>query len=204
MSRGGAVLAVVGPDGTGKSTLCALLIERSLIGAPVMHVHHRFRLLPGGRAVPTTEPHADPPYGRLACELKAVYLFVDYLLGWLLRARPFLRRGGWILMERAWWDLVVDPARYRMRPNTVLVPILGRLLPAPDAHLVLDCPPEAVLARKGELPAAELTRQTEAWRRFVARNPKAISIDASLPVEAVLERAVAEVDRIRADRGARA
>jgi thymidylate kinase len=195
VTKPGSVIVVVGPDGTGKSTLCAMLIDRLFTETPVMRVHHRFGVLRQRNASPTTEPHADPPYGRLLCEMKAVYLFVDYLLGWSLRALPFLRRGGWVVLERGWWDLAVDPARYRLRRETTLVRVLGRLLPAPDLLILLDCPPEILLARKAELPVAEVVRQSEAWRQFVAGNARAVRVDASLPPAAVLGRVVTEVGK---------
>ena len=81
--------------------------------------------------VPVTEPHRDPPYHPLASLAKTAYLLVDVWLGWRLRIRPFVRRGGWVIIERGWWDIAVDPLRYRMRQHGRLLWWLGRLLPAP-------------------------------------------------------------------------
>ena len=164
--RRGGVLTVVGPDGTGKSTLCDALIAGVLADGPVLRVHHRFGVLPtrGGDTSDVSEPHGEQPYGTVVSTLKVLALFVDYWLGWILRVRPFVRDGGWVVLERGWWDLVVDPRRYRLRPGGRLVRALGRLLPAADLILVLEAPAATLLARKAELPEAELVKQMRAWQ----------------------------------------
>ena len=96
----GRVLTVAGPDGTGKSTLCDALIGGVLHDREVLRVHHRFGVLParGGEHAAVTEPHREEPDPAPLAALKALALFADFWLGWLLRARPFVRRGGWVLL----------------------------------------------------------------------------------------------------------
>jgi hypothetical protein len=189
------VLAVAGPDGTGKSSVCAALVDGVLAGRPVLRVHHRFGVLPvrGGEHAVVTEPHRDPPYRAPFAALKAVVLFVDYALGWLLRVRPFTRRGGWVLLERGWWDLAVDPARYRLPPGGPLVRPLGRLLPQADLLLVLEGPAAVLSARKQELGAAEIERQVRAWHDVVPRRVHRVYLDTSAPLDDVVKRAEAEL-----------
>jgi len=189
------VLTVAGPDGTGKSTLCDALIHGLLRDRRVLRVHHRFGVLParGGDQAAVTEPHRDEPYPAPLAAIKALALFADFWLGWLLRARPFVRRGGWVLLERGWWDLAVDPRRYRLRPGGRLVRVLGRLLPQSDVLLVLEGPPAALRARKQELPEAELERQVRAWHDVVPAGVRRVHLDTSASLDEVLRRAEAEV-----------
>ena len=191
----GRVLTVAGPDGTGKSTLCDALIHGLLRDRRVLRVHHRFGVLParGGDQAAVTEPHRDEPYPAPLAAIKALALFADFWLGWLLRARPFVRRGGWVLLERGWWDLAVDPRRYRLRPGGRLVRVLGRLLPQSDVLLVLEGPPAALRARKQELPEAELERQVRAWHDVVPAGVRRVHLDTSASLDEVLRRAEAEV-----------
>jgi thymidylate kinase len=197
LRRGGAgrVLTVAGPDGTGKSTLCEALIEGVLRDRAVLRVHHRFGVLParGGERATVTEPHRDEPYPAPLAALKALALFADFWLGWLLRARPFVRRGGWVLLERGWWDLAVDPQRYRLRPGGRLVRALGRLLPQADVLLVLEGPPAMLWARKQELPEAELERQVRAWHDVVPARVRRVHLDTSAPLDEVVRRAEVEL-----------
>jgi thymidylate kinase len=194
----GRVLSVAGPDGTGKTSVCDALTREVLAGHRVLRVHHRFGVLPARTNPdgPVTEPHRNPPYSRLASEAKALWLFVDFWLGWLFRARPFVRRGGWVLFERGWWDQVVDPRRYRLHPRTRLVRALGHLLPQPDLLVVLEGPPHVLLARKPELPEAELARQMRAWHEVVPARAARVFVDTSPPLADVVERATHEVRAI--------
>jgi hypothetical protein len=120
---------------------------------------------------------------------KVAYLFLDELIGWALKVAPFVRNGGWVVVERGWWDLAVDPRRYRLGAGDGLAAQLGRLLPRPDATIVLTAPAAVIHSRKAELPIEELDRQLVRWRDVAARLPGAEVVDASLPMHSVLEAA---------------
>ncbi len=185
---GGCYVVVAGPDGTGKSTVVDHL--RAGLASPVLHLHHRPRVLGGltTHAGPVTEPHKYPPYPRPISLAKVLYLFADNLLGWILRIRPVLRRGGTVIMERGWWDLAVDPARYRLRPHPRLVATLGRLLPSPSATVLLLADTDVLTARTDELDPAELARQVAAWRALPTARLRSREIDVSAPLPVVLDR----------------
>lgn len=202
--RRGGVLTIAGPDGTGKSTLCSALAAPGLIGGPVRQMHHRFAVLPGraNPGVDVTRPHAQHPYPAPLSWLKAFYVFADYLLGWQLHVRPFVAEGGWVLLERGWWDLAVDQRRYRLQRAGGLLKVLGRLLPRPDLLVVLVAPVGVLTSRKAELPAVELERQLAAWRTVVPRRVRRRYIDAGAPASAVMREVLAEMHGLIAGEGA--
>lgn len=192
---GGWMLVVAGPDGTGKSTVAdALLADAS---GPVRRMHHRPSALPHRTTSdgPVPEPHRDPPYGRGLSIAKLLYVWADFLIGWWLHVRPVLRAGGTVLLERGWWDLQVDQRRYRLDAPPWLIRALGRLLPGPDVTIILGGDAEVFYARKAELPLAELRRQLSEWREIAARDERAVLIDATAPLEEVLEAAHAAMAR---------
>jgi hypothetical protein len=76
-------------------------------------------------------------------------------------------RSGLVVVERGWWDILVDPKRYRLTPTVRLVRLLGRLLPAPDLVLLLDAPAAEIHRRKRELSEREIAAQLAAWRAAV-------------------------------------
>jgi len=195
-SRGG-VLVVAGPDGTGKSALAEALADRVLAGRPVRRFASRFGALPArpNARVATTTPHAKSAYPAWLSAVKVGYLFADYVVGWFVVARPFMRRGGWVIMERGWWDLAIDPRRYRLGPSTALARRLGRLLPDPTLTLILDAPADVVGARKAELPPAEIERQLAAWRAIGDRSRHAVLLDASKPLDEVEAQAASAIRR---------
>jgi hypothetical protein len=195
--RRGLVVTVAGPDGAGKTTFCDGLLAGVLRGVDVRRIHHRFGLLPvrGGTTSDPTQPHAQAPYPRGLSELKLLYLFGDSLAGWLLSARPFVRTGGCLIIERGWWDLAVDPARYRLRPQPRLVRALGRCLPRSDLLIVLEGSAELLASRKDEVAVPELARQVRAWREVVPARQRRVYLDVSLPLDDVLSLAAAELAR---------
>lgn len=197
----GGVLVVAGPDGVGKTTLCHGLKQVLPRGSPVLRIHHRngIQILPGRRMRgPSTEPHRHAPYPPMLSLAKALFLFADLWLGWRLKLWPFVRRGGWAIVERNWWDVIVDPRRYRLRPIPRLGPFLAGLLPPPhpDLVLVLEGPPDLIRNRKAQLPEAELVRQMKAWRSLLLPSDRCVYLDISNSPDEVLRRATAEVHRV--------
>lgn len=196
----GFVLSVAGPDGVGKSTLIDALVEGELKNHRIMRIRNvgilPRRTIPGA---PVTEPHKDPVYSMALSFAKLAYVFIDYLGGWFLRLRPFVRGGGWVVLERGWWDMAVDPTRYRLKVPDRLMFGLGRLLPKPDVLFVLEAPADVVLERKQELSLPELRRQMNVWRELLPSAQKRVLIDASLPASEVLAAAQRSITRVRLD-----
>lgn len=195
----GRVIAVLGPDGSGKSTFADALVAGPLGHEPVMRLHHR----PGAfvakspSATPVTEPHAGDPYPRVLAAAKLAFLFLDFRLGWWTRIRPFVQRGGWVVWERPWWDISIDPTRYRLQGWSGAARALGAGLPVPDLVIVLEAPVDVLLARKREVSEAELMRQTEELRHVVPAKVRTVFLDSREPIPALLEQAADELERLR-------
>jgi thymidylate kinase len=195
----GAYVVVAGPDGTGKSTVVEELLAQVLRG-PVLQLHHRPHLLRprSPSAGPVTEPHQHRPYPLPLSVGKLLLLYADYLLGWYARLRPWLRDGGDVVLERGWWDLAVDPARYRLHPLPGAVRLLGRLLPRPTVTVVLGGEATAIAARKRELSVEETKRQLDAWRALPPRLLRSQVIDTTVPLDEThdaVQRAVRDAQR---------
>lgn len=158
---------VVGPDGAGKSTVVDAIVARAqAAGVRVSRAHYRPGLIAGrGEVGPVTAPHSAPARSILASLAKLAVVFCDHLVGGNTRWRG-QRRTGLLLLERGWFDLAVDPCRYRVPVVLVgLVGVLGRLLPRPDLVLLLTGDAVALHGRKPEIGVAEVARQIQRWRR---------------------------------------
>lgn len=188
---------IVGPDGTGKTTLCTALVQRLASSVPVRELANRrgaepLSLLPGRAPRGNTAvPHRHQPRSMPLSIAKLFYSYVDMTLAWSAKVRPFVRRGGWVVIERGGWDMVVDPLRYRLRVPQWLGRICARIMPRPSIVLVLEASPEVITARKAQLPPAELVRQMHAWREILPASQQRMYLDTSAPVEALL-RAISE------------
>ena len=187
----GLFVAILGPDGAGKSTLIGHL-ERDLAG--VFRRTARFHLMPGlfrkkSGGGPVTDPQGKPPRSWLTSLLKLIYYGFDYNLGYCFKIRPALVRSTLVLFDRYYDDLLVDPRRYRYGGPMWAAKLLRRFIPRPDLWLILDVPEEGILQRKQEVPVEEIRRQLEVYRRLAAELPNAFLIDGSLPPEEVARKA---------------
>jgi len=180
-------VVVAGPDGSGKSTLadeiphiCEGFFRRTL------RLHWRPGLLPRVGLFLSrddgdiTHPHDRAPHGRMMSSALLLYYWLDFALGGVLRVQRFKMRTGLVIVERGWWDILVDPLRYRLAPSRVLVRLLGRLTPQPDLILLLDAPAAEIRQRKNELTAQEIARQLVAWRSAVPAHTRASVISGDV------------------------
>lgn len=183
----GRVILIVGPDGAGKSTLAVRLQDRLVSKRQVIRFHHRPGVLPrlGGTQF-VSKPQFQSPYSRTLSVVKLAYIYLDMVLGWFLQVRPVVRRGGVVIVERGWWDLAVDPIRYRIQPFPRLITLLGRLLPGPNLIVILEDSEELLYSRKPELRRSELRRQMEMWRTIKAPGRKLI-LSGSRPVAQLVD-----------------
>jgi len=195
----GGVVVIAGPDGSGKSTLAFALPSAAFGAAPVLHVHHRFRVLPQrlNSTVDITRPHDQRPYPAWLSWAKSIYLFVDYQLGWQVRVRKFVKSGGWVILERGWWDIAIDQRRYRIRSSGWLLRAMGRLLPRPDLVIILTAPVQTLRSRKTELSSREFERQLQGWSTVLPRNVSRAFVDVTQSPADVVAAAVDNLRRVR-------
>jgi len=186
---GGLSVVVLGPDGAGKSSLIDELEREGSL--PFDLVQTRGFASPIHRLVDkkpkkTDTPHAFPPRGPILSLAKVAY--------WSLHAlwsRSSLRRAkaanGLILYDRHFFDILVDPVRYRYAGPRWLLHAVKTLTPDPDVILLLDAPAEVLHKRKPELEMQERYRQRNAYLELVETLPQSVVLDATMRADAVLE-----------------
>ncbi len=177
----GLFIAVLGPDGVGKSTLIQSM-EVQLSGA--FRRTANFHLRPGvigknDQGNPVTDPHGKPPRSFFVSVLKIAYYFTDYALGYLLKLYPKIVRSTLVIFDRYYDDMLVDPARYRYGGPSWLVKFMRYFIPRPDLFLILDASEDELLKRKQEVGKDELIRQRKAYRDLAAGLPNAFILDSS-------------------------
>lgn len=183
----GALIAVLGADGSGKTTVIDALRED---WAPAFrrtrYVHLRPRLWQrSASSGPVTEPYSRPPRHWPASAAKAVLFALDYAAGYALRVRPWLARSTLVVFDRYYQDLFLDPPRYRLGGAAKLARWLTWLVPSPQHWLVLVAPAQIVQQRKAEVSPIESVRQTESYRTFARVTDRAALVDASRPLAEV-------------------
>lgn len=185
--RSGLFVAVLGPDGAGKSTLIQHL-QNQLQGAfrRTALYHFRPRLLEAkDDSRPVSKPHDKPPRPLPVILLKLAYYWFDYTFGYLLKVRPKVARSTLVLFDRYYHDLLVDPRRYRHRGAGAVTRLVGDFVPKPDLFIILNVRGEVSYVRKPEVPPEETNRLRECYQALTLRLSGAIPLDANLPSDQV-------------------
>ncbi len=199
--RPGAVIAVLGTDGSGKSTLINAIQRplRDALRSEVRREHLRPNVLPSiarllGRPVengPATNPHGSRPSGPLGSLMRLAYYTLDYVFGYWLKVYPALVRWPCLyVFDRYFYDYGLDPRRARIALRQWVPRLFSLVVPRPDLVVCLGGEPEVIHRRKPELPLAEVERQVARLRRFHERARRAVWIDATQPIDAMADQAL--------------
>ncbi|SDY92732.1 Thymidylate kinase [Micromonospora pattaloongensis] len=187
-SRRGASVALIGPDGAGKSTLAAGLESASYF--PVRRVYM-------GLWSSTGAPRSAA--GQALRVLARPFVVWRRYLG-ALRHRAL---GRTVVFDRYVYDALLPPRgslRWLKRPYFLL---LSRLCPAPDVVLLLDVPGAVMHRRSGEYDPAHLEAERAHFRLLQRRVPHLERLDAHRPREVVLADALTRIWRHYVERAAR-
>jgi thymidylate kinase len=191
----GKVIAILGVDGAGKSTAidAILPVLNAATHKAVFLQHLRPKLLPPlarfkinnqEPAGVVTDPHGSEPSGILASWVRLAYLTIDYVLGYWLWTRPRIaRQPAIVLFDRYFFDMALDPRRFRIGLPEPLIRRSWSLIPMPDLIVCLHGSPETIAARKGELPLAETQRQVDALVKFSRTQPRAVLVSTEGTVQ---------------------
>ena len=190
----GLFVAVLGPDGSGKTTVVETL-RRDLAPAFRRTCSFHFRPRVGGQrkpGPPVVDPHGRPSRSVPASVVKAAYYALDFVVGYAAHIRPRLVRSTLVVFDRYAHDLDADPERLRYRGPRMLAKAVGRIAPVPDVVILLDTPPAVLRSRKPELTSEDAARVAATYREIVVHLPNGAIVDAGRPLRDV----VAEVERI--------
>ena len=187
-------ISFLGCDGSGKSAVLEQVADRlEAEGSKVVRGHWRpkaFSAESGESALASADdPHGQIPRGVVSSMVKLAWLWLNWWLGWWKDLRK-ARHDGFVLFDRFHGDLLVDPRRYRYGAPLWIARLASRWMPQPDIVIYLDAPPEVLLSRKQEVPREALERSRAAYLELAASHPRFRIVDASKPLEQVIEEAV--------------
>ena len=151
-------IALVGPDGVGKSTAIGILQQWFHEELPQVSFEVRQwrpSLLPdlgvfiGKPSTPVkkTPPRRKPGHFHL---VRLFYYFLDFLIGAWWKDRVRAPAASLIVYDRCALDMYVDPVRFALR-SRFGTRLLWKLTPRPDLVVLVYDDPERIWQRKREL-----------------------------------------------------
>jgi len=166
----GLFVVVLGPDGSGKSTVSGLVLrnlERAFRRA------WRFHWRPGlfrklGRtanrhATGTDTPAETSKYHGFVSLARFIYYWLDFVIGYWVVIYPVMARTGLVIGERYFPDVLVAPERYGFAVPRWLMRSVAWFVPRPDLIVLLKDDPDVIHARKPELSPARIGELMDAY-----------------------------------------
>lgn len=199
--RAGAFIGLVGPDGSGKTTVAAE-IERqcNASGREFAYVHWRPSLRhPFRRPSPSATPLPKNPalehvtaIDRMASLVRLLRSALTFNVSYVTQLRPRLRSGAVIVVDRWIYNYISQPdsVRYYGSPRFATF-VCARLVAHPSPVFVLEAPTSVILARSDELNDDAVQAE---YQRFRDRLPLADLrwIDATSDPAEIAEHILAE------------
>ena len=163
-------VAFLGPDGAGKSTILENTITESAGGfGKIKYIHLKFSIARDLRQKPqikVVKPHSNPPYGYTKSCIKYCYLIAQYLLGLIYLNLRYCKKDL-IVFDRYYYDVLVDPKRFRLQEIKFLAILLKIIIPQPNVVLLITClDPDLIYNRKQDLTLSEINRQLISYAKF--------------------------------------
>ena len=203
ISPPGICIAILGPDGSGKSTVIQAVQQRiEYFFGEVESRHWRPQLLGDvgvmlGRreksAAPVSDPHGRAPHSSAISAIRFFYYWLDYWLGWPARVWKFRAKNHFVIFDRFAQDMWCDSRRYRLRLPRGLMKFFCRLVPQPDLTFVLLAGAEIIHARKGEVPLEAVREALQNYSEASKQNSRTVAVDCSRTVNQVADEIAAAV-----------
>jgi thymidylate kinase len=197
----GVVVATAGPDGVGKSTLLhsiGMVLGEAFHPVKDQYMGWREFILPTKRLLllvltfvksrsrseqtATATASSDPvSLMAVASDLSILHYFLDLWARYILKIRPVKARGGLVLCDRYFYDILVRNAW--ICKNRWSRWLLTRLMPKPTMAILFEGNASIIADRKRELSAAQVKQQIEDFSIVATSNHHVLKLDALSPLE---------------------
>lgn len=221
-----ATVALIGPDGAGKTTLTRMVAASGVY--PFRYMYMGVDAAASNVALPTTRlaawlkrrvpqrdagpqtsgPDTRPPvaWRRYVRAARATLRLANrigeecyrQLISWMLEIRGYV-----VLYDRHFiFDFAeeIQAGQSNTLERRIHRRFLRHVYPSPDLVIFLDAPGEVLFARKGESTVAELERRRQAFLRQGEKLSNFVRIDATRPLPDVYDEVLACIARLRPDR----
>lgn len=165
-SNTGFSVGFTGPDGSGKTTVIDMILERLAPVFRTAHKYYHFRPALFGNLGEVahnaglkkevdrdySKPHRGGKTGLLSSFVRLLYYSLDYIVGYWVKVKSVTRITRVVIFDRYYTDIICDSRRSRIYLNYKFLYGFGKLfIPSLDYNILLTANTDTILARKKEL-----------------------------------------------------
>ena len=203
----GIFVVILGPDGSGKTTISNTLSTNWKFTVPPgkepAYIHGDFKVLPRLRILRELwarcrkrEISPEPNYTKRHAGAEAIphslrksicylaYYYWGYLFGHL-KVNSILGKDHLIVADRYFYDYFFQ--RGNMHLPHKLLRVLSWFIPRPNLVVVLEADPQAIYDRKPELTIQEIERQQLILREMASWLPNVVKIRSDIGIEETVQ-----------------
>lgn len=191
----GVFVALIGPDGVGKTTIATNLIkilENFFPKCCYIHSGYRMEGVPniGGFLKSDKKKSCDrggknnlQHENRVLEYSRVIYHICSFMLGYYIKVLPAKRRRELVIADRYYYDIVVNPSRKNITLSSLFYRTFLPFVHRPDLLIILYADPQQIYRRKQELTLNEIKRQLNLYRKFGLRHKKTYFIKCEEDIE---------------------
>jgi thymidylate kinase len=199
------MVALLGPDGVGKSTMINH-IKSDLIDILKVDFdksksfHIRPKLFPTITQIfkskgisdekPTRSYKAWQSSSPFISFCRLFFFWVDYVLGYIIKILPELNNYNVVILDRYYYDILIDPSRYKINLPYRILKAFYFLLPRPEVVFFLKAPPETIRQRKQELTIPQIQRLLKKYKNLTSEFNNVCIMDASMSPDKISKEIV--------------
>lgn len=199
-SNTGFSIGFTGPDGSGKTTVIDLLIER--LGDVFRKAHKYYHFRPAlfgnlGEVAHSaglkkevdrnySDPHRGGKTGLLSSLVRLLYYSADYVMGYWVKVKSVTRITRVVIFDRYYTDIICDSRRSRIYLNPKFLYGWAKLfIPSLDYNILLTASTDTILRRKRELDEAGIKAINDRIDYLESKKGYKKVLNESTPDEAV-------------------
>jgi thymidylate kinase len=145
------IIEIFGVDGAGKSYLASKIIKKNLKNKKIkVKIIHLWKFQNRNQNVNTQKPYLKSNYIYPVSLIKEFYIMIQIII--LIFKIFSMRKSSEVyIFERSIYDVIIDPSRYRLSHNPILIKIIYNIFFRNAKKIYIDASYKIIKKRKDEL-----------------------------------------------------